>query len=747
MPTQPPSYNARLHARTSGPSKRASPPRWPRSSSGRLASSQVRTSSRKRASSGVSRKSTGAMLKPPSRAFTRRRVTTPQHDPWGRGLPSGDGRAARRPLASDVDTRSPNVRTGKRAHRPGGHPRAGDPARPRARRASRPPRGGARRGEARHRRAGRDARAGARLPGRRRPPPDRGRPRPREDADHQDDGGGPRRLVPADPVHARPRPVRPRRDAHLPPRPGHVRDRSRPGLLQLPPRRRDQPGAREGAVRAARSDAGASGDDRPRHARRAGAVPRDGDAEPDRVGGHVPASRGSGRPLHAQGARRVPRARRGADRRPPLARGPRRGEADPPALRARRAAAEGEGGVRRPRPRQLRGQPRCSDPRAGLVRARGDLGVRRVRREPARPHRARPERPRTRTRPRPRLRDPVRSPLAREGRLPAPPGPDLPGARGGAQRGRRPRRRDRGGPAAAARARETRRRVIRVLKALGAEPTPDRPGPGPVSEGLLKALELTVARRVDGLLAGDHRSALLGRGTELAQVRPYVPGDDVRLIDWNVTARTTEPHVRVHLAERVLVTWIALGVTLAVGHAATIRGNRVGLVGFGGATERVLPPTQGRAGLVGLLLALRDGHEPDGQSGMSLAAALARVAGAARQRALIVVVSDFRGPRDWRKAVLRLAGRHQVVAMEIRDPREQALEPVGTVWLVDPESGHELQVDTNDRTLRTRFAEAATAERASVARELASAGVGHAVLSTDGDWLRDLALFLRRHRR
>ena len=309
--------------------------------------------------------------------------------------------------------------------------------------------------------------------------------------------------------------------------------------------------------------------------------------------------------------------------------------------------------------------------------------------------------------------------------------------------------------------------MIRVLKALGAEPTPARPGPGPVSEGLLKALELTVARRVDGLLAGDHRSALLGRGTELAQVRPYVPGDDVRLIDWNVTARTTEPHVRVHLAERVLVTWIvldlspsmtfgtatrrkadvALGVTLAVGHAATIRGNRVGLVGFGGATERVLPPTQGRAGLVGLLLALRDGHEPDGTAGMGLAQALTRVAGAARQRALVVVVSDFRGPRDWRKALLRLAGRHQVVAMEIRDPREQSLEPVGTLWLVDPESGDELQVDTNDGTLRTRFAEAAATERASVARELAGAGVAHGVLSTDGDWLRELALFLRRHRR
>jgi uncharacterized protein (DUF58 family) len=308
--------------------------------------------------------------------------------------------------------------------------------------------------------------------------------------------------------------------------------------------------------------------------------------------------------------------------------------------------------------------------------------------------------------------------------------------------------------------------VIRVLKALGAEPTPSRPGPGPVPESLLKALELTVARRVDGMLAGDHRSSLLGRGTELAQVRPYVPGDDVRLIDWNVTARTAEPHVRVHLAERVLVTWIvldlspsmafgtaarrkadvALGVTLAVGHAATVRGNRVGLVGFGGSQERVLAPTQGRAGLVGLLLALRDGYEPDGTAGMPIAQALGRVAGAARQRALVVVVSDFRGPRDWRRPLLRLAGRHQVVAVEVRDPREDVLEPAGTLWLVDPESGHELQVDTNDAKLRDRFAEAAAGERGAVARELAGAGVAHVVLSTDRDWLRDLALFLRRRR-
>jgi uncharacterized protein (DUF58 family) len=313
---------------------------------------------------------------------------------------------------------------------------------------------------------------------------------------------------------------------------------------------------------------------------------------------------------------------------------------------------------------------------------------------------------------------------------------------------------------------------VRVLRALGAEPTPSKPGPGPVPESLLKALELTIARRVEGMLAGDHRSALLGRGTELAQVRPYVPGDDVRLIDWNVTARTTEPHVRVHLAERVLVTWVvldttpsmafgtaerrkadvALGAALAIGHAATIRGNRVGLVGFGGEGVRVVPPRQGRAGLVGLLLALREGHEPSLAlpgygSGLSpLADALKTLGGVAQQRSLVVVVSDFRGERDWRRPLLQVAGRHEVVAVEVRDPREQELEPAGTLWLVDPETGRELRVDTDDARLRARFAEAAAEERTQVAHQLASAGVAHVVLSTDRDWLRDLAIFVRRRR-
>ena len=310
--------------------------------------------------------------------------------------------------------------------------------------------------------------------------------------------------------------------------------------------------------------------------------------------------------------------------------------------------------------------------------------------------------------------------------------------------------------------------MSRALRVLGVAETPERPGPGAMPDQLLRALELTIGRRVEGLLAGDHRSALLGRGSELAQVRPYEPGvDDVRQIDWNVTARTSEPHVRVQLAERVLVTWIALdtspsmafgtadrrkadvalGVALALGHAASARGNRVGHVGFGGA-ETLTPPRQGRAGLVGLMVALRESEGgPDGASPSSLGPALRRLAAVAHQRALVAIVSDFRGPRDWRRPLLDLAGRHDVLAVEIRDPREQELPDVGELHLVDPETGRQLRVDTRSPALRRRFAAAAAEERRSLAEAFAAAGASHVVLSTAGDWLRAFAGFLRQRSR
>jgi len=293
--------------------------------------------------------------------------------------------------------------------------------------------------------------------------------------------------------------------------------------------------------------------------------------------------------------------------------------------------------------------------------------------------------------------------------------------------------------------------------------TPEQPGPGPLSSSSLRALELTVGRRVDGLLAGDYRSAFAGLGSELWQVRVYEPGDDVRRIEWNVTARTGLAHVRVELAERVLVTWLVLdasasmafgtadrrkadvaeGVAVAVGYAATKRGNRLGTISFG-ERATVEPPRQGRRALLDTLQLLRT--LPAGGTG-SLREALELADRVVRQRALVVLVSDFRGPPDWRAPLLRLAGRHTVLAVEVRDPREQELADVGELRLVDPETGRQLRVDTSDRRLRERFAAAAAIERRALIAALASAGVRHVPLSTEGDWLRPLAAFLRRKER
>jgi uncharacterized protein (DUF58 family) len=302
-----------------------------------------------------------------------------------------------------------------------------------------------------------------------------------------------------------------------------------------------------------------------------------------------------------------------------------------------------------------------------------------------------------------------------------------------------------------------------TVNALRPTRTPGRPGPGPLPAALLRKVDLTVRRRIDGLLAGDHRSWATGDGTELAQVRPYAPGDDVRMIDWNVTARTGEPHVRVNVAERAVETWLLLdtsasmtfgtadrrkwdvaeGVSLAIGHFAVRRGNRLALATFGDRNPVASPARQGDRGLVALLQALRRQPDLEPMGPTSLGAALTRIGRLARRRAVIVVVSDFRGPRDWRPRLLHLAARHDVVAVEIQDPREQELPDVGDLWLVDPESGRQLRVDTRSRKLRQRFGEEAAADRNALARELRSLGVPHLTLSTSGDWLRRLVGFLQ----
>ena len=285
-------------------------------------------------------------------------------------------------------------------------------------------------------------------------------------------------------------------------------------------------------------------------------------------------------------------------------------------------------------------------------------------------------------------------------------------------------------------------------------------------DALLRALELDISRRIDGLLAGDFRASMLGPGTELAQVRPYAPGDDVRDIEWNVTARTTEPHVRVNVAERVLTTWVLLdasasmsfgtadrrkadvaeGVALALSHVATRRGNRLGFMTLGDPAPQTVRPSQGRAGMLRLLAQLRREHPSEGAGALPLDHALRNAHGIFRSRAAVFVVTDLLGPMTWRRPLMRLVSRHEVIVVEIRDPREMELVDVGEISVVDPESGRQLRVDTRDRALRSRYAAAAAREREELRRAVRSAGADHVVLSTAGDWLRLLASFLSNRR-
>lgn len=283
------------------------------------------------------------------------------------------------------------------------------------------------------------------------------------------------------------------------------------------------------------------------------------------------------------------------------------------------------------------------------------------------------------------------------------------------------------------------------------------------SEGLLRALKLGVRRPVTDLFPGDYRSIFSALGTELLQVRPYEPGDDVRLIDPSATARRGELHIRVHVAEKTLTTWIVLdvspsmafgtadrlkadvaeGIVLVLGHLSARCGNSIGAATFGDRNPQTLLPRGGRDRTYALLKLFRQRPDPEALGATSPAEVLIRISRLARRRALVVVASDFRGPRDWRGAMLRLASRHETIAIEIRDPREQELPDVGELFLVDPETGRQLRVETSNRRLRERFAAAAAAERAQLASEFRSLGVDHLVLSTRGDWLRVLASFLR----
>jgi uncharacterized protein (DUF58 family) len=288
------------------------------------------------------------------------------------------------------------------------------------------------------------------------------------------------------------------------------------------------------------------------------------------------------------------------------------------------------------------------------------------------------------------------------------------------------------------------------------QPPAARQGPGPLPQPLIEALDLAVSRLVTRTLPGDRRAAGVGLGTELAQLRPYEIGDDVRHLDPAATARTGQPHVRLHVPERALTTWIVLdlspsmafgtaqrlkadlaeGVALVFARLGVRRAGSVGLVAFGPDEPRVLPPRGSKPGLVAVRRLLAEGVAPDGQHDPEgLTGALRRVARLARQPGLVVLISDFRDQRRWERALGSLRVRHSVLAVEIVDPREAELPDVGHLAVVDPESGERVEIDTSNRRFRERFAELERERRGLLARELRRLRIGRVSLSTDEDWL------------
>ena len=296
------------------------------------------------------------------------------------------------------------------------------------------------------------------------------------------------------------------------------------------------------------------------------------------------------------------------------------------------------------------------------------------------------------------------------------------------------------------------------------EPPAARQGPGPLAQPLLEAIDLAVTRLVARMLPGDRRAAGVGVGMELAQLRPYEIGDDVRHIDPAATARTGQTHVRLHVPERALTTWLVLdlspsmafgtarrlkadvaeGVALVFGRLGVRRAGSVGVVAFGAGAARVLPPRGAKPGLVALRRMLAEGVAPDGQhQADGMADALQRVGRMARQPGLVVAISDFRDQHGWQRPLASLRIRHSVVAVEIADPREAELPAVGHLALVDPETGARISVDTSRRRVRERFAELERRRREELTRELRRLRIDHVTLATDQDWLLALGRHMR----
>ena len=281
------------------------------------------------------------------------------------------------------------------------------------------------------------------------------------------------------------------------------------------------------------------------------------------------------------------------------------------------------------------------------------------------------------------------------------------------------------------------------------------------AEQLLRRLEWTVLRRLDGLLQGDYRTMLRGTGMDLADLREYQHHDDVRHIDWNVTARLGIPHVRVFTEDREMSAWFLLDLSPSMDFGSgeqrkrhvsaefvgvlsrilTRHGNRVGAMLYGSGVDAVIPARGGRQHVLHLLHTLQTRPEAVQAGTTRLHELLESAANLVRRRSTIFVVSDFISETGWEKPLGLLAQRHEVLAVRLLDPLELQLPDLGLIPICDAETGEQLLVDTHDSGFRKRFARIAAQREADLRQSLMRAGVDTLELSTDDDLVNALLRF------
>ena len=270
---------------------------------------------------------------------------------------------------------------------------------------------------------------------------------------------------------------------------------------------------------------------------------------------------------------------------------------------------------------------------------------------------------------------------------------------------------------------------------------------------MLHRLDWQVLRRLDGILQGDYRSLFMGGGLDFAELREYQPPDDIRHIDWNVTARMDMPYVRRYLEDREVTAWFLLDLSPSMAFGAlerrkesvvvdfvgvlarllTRNGNRVGAILYDNNVEVAIPPRSGRPQVLRLINDIQRQQSSPGGAMTDLSKLLQSAFNSIKRRSLVFLVSDFICLPGWDKAMDQLNRKHDLLAVRLWDPREADLPDVGVVLVEDSETGVQMSVDTSDRGFRRRFHEAARRREAELEQTFKRAGVDELSLSTEED--------------